>query len=164
MFGHQSLLVCGRPPLFGVGESIAGFSLSLPCAAAESGITGQPPSALRSTPCGSLWLSVICLAVPSNGFSSQRGWCGGAGGAQAPVDDLGLVDAEAGVVGGGEARRVADGAVDVGDRAARAAHHVVVVVVDARLVARDRAGRLDPAYESSGGQRVQRVVDGLMRD
>src|SRR4051794_3858287 len=67
--GHQSLLVCGRPPVLGVGESIAGFSLSLPCAAAESCMTGQPSSALRSTPCGLTgalfsWLSLICF-LPS---------------------------------------------------------------------------------------------------
>ena len=34
------------------------------------------------------------------------------------------------VVGRGQARRLADGAVDVGDRAAGAAHDVVVVVAD----------------------------------
>ncbi len=39
-------------------------------------------------------------------------------GAAAPVDDLGFVDLVAGIVGGGEARRVADGAVDVDHAAA----------------------------------------------
>src|SRR5918999_668641 len=47
-------------------------------------------------------------------------------GAQAPVDDLGLVDRIAVGVGRGQAGRVADGAVDIGDGAARAAHEVVV--------------------------------------
>ena len=42
--GHQSRLVCGRREVFGVGESIAGFSLSLPCAVTESWSTGQPPA------------------------------------------------------------------------------------------------------------------------
>src|SRR5690242_16391597 len=82
--------------------------------------------------------------------SDRAGWggsgCGGgAGGAQAPVDDLGLVDRVAVVVRRGEAGCVADGAVDVGDLAARAAHHVMVVVPDAGLVARHGAGGLDAA-------------------
>ena len=63
-----------------------------------------------------------------------------------------------------QARRLADRAVDVGDGAAGAAHHVVVVVADPRLVARHRARRLDPADQPCGRQRVQRVVDGLVRD
>ena len=41
-----------------------------------------------------------------------------------------------------------DGAVDVGDRAAGAAHDVVVVVADPGLVARDGAGRLDAAHQA----------------
>ena len=76
------------------------------------------------------------------------GRSGRAGGAPAPEHDLRLVDHEAVVVGGGQAGRGADGAVDVGDGAAGAAHHVVVVVADAQLVARGRAGRLDPAYDA----------------
>ena len=61
-----------------------------------------------------------------------------AGGAETPEDDLGLVDDEAGngpVVRGGEARRGADGTVDVGDDAARPAHDVVMVVPGPGLVA-----------------------------
>ena len=57
---------------------------------------------------------------------------------------------------------VADGAVDVGDRAARPAHDVVVVVADPRLVARHRAGRLDAPHQTRAGQRPQHVVDGLV--
>jgi hypothetical protein len=49
--GHQSRFVRGRPPVFGVGESIAGFSLSLPCAVTESCATGQPAASVLSTPC-----------------------------------------------------------------------------------------------------------------
>ena len=85
-----------------------------------------------------------------------------AGGAQAPVGDLGLVDHEALVVGGRQARHLADGAVDVDDGAARAADEVVVVVADARLVAGHGAGRLDPADQPGVGERAQRVVDGLV--
>ena len=73
--------------------------------------------------------------------SGRSGTRAGAVGAQAPVDDLGLVDREAVVVGRGQARRLTDGAVDVDDRAAGAAHEVVVVVADARLVAGDGARR-----------------------
>ena len=59
---------------------------------------------------------------------------------------------------------LADGAVDVGDRAARPADDVVVVVADPRLVARHRAGGLDAPHQPGGGQRAQHVVDGLVRD
>ena len=76
-------------------------------------------------------------------------------GAQAPVDDLGLVDLEAEVVGRGQAGCVADGAVDVGDDAARPAHHVVVVVADAGFIAGHGARRLDAAHQADGGERVE---------
>src|SRR3954447_22740070 len=116
--GHQSWLVCGLPA-FGVGESIAGFSLSLPWAAAESCATGQPASALRSTPCGLVgplsWVSLIYF-LPDEG--SSRDGCGRTVGAGAPVHDLRLVDHEAVVLGGGQTWGVADGAVDIGDGAA----------------------------------------------
>ena len=68
------------------------------------------------------------------------------------------------VVGGGEAGAYADGAVDVGDGAARAADEVVVVVADAHLVARDRARGLDPSDEPGVGERAEHVVDRLVRD
>ena len=57
---------------------------------------------------------------------------------------------------------VADGAVDIGDGTARAAHDVVVVVADPRLVAGHGAGRLDAPHQARGGQRTQHVVDGLV--
>ena len=85
-------------------------------------------------------------------------------GAEAPVDDLGLVDREAVVVGGGQAGHLADGAVDVDDRAAGAADEVVVVVADPALVAGDRARRLDAPDQAGVGERPQRVVDGLVGD
>ena len=75
-----------------------------------------------------------------------------AGRAGAPVDDLGLVDVVAVVVRGVQAGALADGAVDVDDRAAGAADEVVVVVADPQLVAGGGAGRLDPADEASLGQ------------
>ena len=71
---------------------------------------------------------------------------------------------EAVVVGGGQAGRLADGAVDVGDDPAGSADDVVVVVADARLVARHRAGRLDAAHQTGGGERVEDVVDRLAGD
>ena len=56
------------------------------------------------------------------------------------------------------------GAVDVGDRSARPADHVVVVVAHPRLVARHRAGGLDAAHQAGVGQRAQDVVHGLVGD
>src|SRR5689334_14639497 len=64
--------------------------------------------------------------------------------AHAPVRHLGLVDDEAGGLDRLQARGGADGAVDVGDGAAPAAHQVVVVVAGPGLVAGRRAGRRDP--------------------
>jgi hypothetical protein len=82
--GHQSLLVCGRWLVTGVGEGIAGFSLSL-------------------------WLSVrtlsssfftVFLSVLRGGRVRRGRPAGRAGRAAPSVDDLGLVDDEAAVVGG----------------------------------------------------------------
>src|SRR4051812_26972428 len=87
---------------------------------------------------------------------------GGARRAQAPEDDLGLVDCVAVGVGGRQARDLADGTVDVGDGAARAAHQVVVVVADPYLVAGHRAAGLDAPGETGCGERSQRVVDRLV--
>src|SRR5664280_2584109 len=89
-------------------------------------------------------------------------WCGGAVEAQAPVDDLGLVDREAVVVGGGQAGGGTDGAIDVGQETARPAHDVVVVVPDPRLVARHGARRLDAPHQARRSQRTQHVVHRLM--
>ncbi len=58
----------------------------------------------------------------------------------------------------------ADGAVDVLDVAARAAHDVVVVVPHPRFVARDRAGRLDAPRQAGVRQRTEHVVDRLVGD
>src|SRR5258708_22288576 len=89
---------------------------------------------------------------------------GGTVAAQAPVDDLGLVDREAMIIGSGQARRLADRAVDVSDDAARPAHDVVVVVADPSLEPGGAAGRFDAAYESRHGQRMEGVIHGLHGD
>ena len=82
-------------------------------------------------------------------------------GASAPVDDLGLVDLVARVVGGREARRVADRAVDVDHLAAGAADQVVVVVAHAVLVAGRASRRAGCAGEALVGEGAEDVVDGL---
>ena len=88
--------------------------------------------------------------------------CGRAVGAEAPVDDLGLVDREAMVVGRGQARCIANRAIGVGDDAAAAADDVVMVVRDSRLIAGHRARRLYAPYQAHSGQRSEHVVNGLM--
>ena len=114
----------------------------------------RPVGVLTGPSADSTFMSpTVASCSCGHGVPSDLGWSGGcrvsgsAGGAQAPVDDLGLVDDEAVVVGRGQARHLADRAVDVDDGAAGAADEVVVVVADAGLVAGDRAGRLDPAGE-----------------
>ena len=68
------------------------------------------------------------------------------------------------IIGGGQTRGLADSAVDVADDAADSAHHVMVVVADACLVARDVSGGLDTTHESGRGQGTQYVIDRLNRD
>jgi hypothetical protein len=68
------------------------------------------------------------------------------------------------VVGRGQAGRLADGTVDVSDDTARAAYDVVVVVPDASLEPGRAAGRLDAAYESRRGERVDGLIHGLKGD
>jgi hypothetical protein len=88
----------------------------------------------------------------------------GTAGAQAPVDDLGLIDGEAVVVGRCEAWRLADRAVDVSDDTARPAHDVVVVVPDASLEPGRATVRFDATHESRRGERVKSLVHGLEGD
>ena len=83
-------------------------------------------------------------------------------GTKATVDHLGFVDPVALCVLRFEAGRSADGAINIGNRAAVMADHVVVVVAGLRLVASYRAGRLDLAQQSRLGEHTQTVVDGLM--
>ena len=85
-------------------------------------------------------------------------------GASAPVDDLGFVDLVARVVGGRQARGVADRAVDVDHPAAGSADEVVVVVTDPVLVAGRRPGGLDAPEEALVGEGREGVVHRLTRD
>jgi len=84
--------------------------------------------------------------------------------ADAPVRDVGFVDLVAAVVGRGKTRRGADGAVDVDEPAAGATDEVVMVVIDAILVAGGRADRLNSSDETLFGEESESVVDGLSRD
>jgi hypothetical protein len=65
------------------------------------------------------------------------------------------------VVGRGQARCLADRAVNVGDRTAHPADDVVVVVPDAPLEPGRAAGRLDAPHQPGRGERVERLVHGL---
>lgn len=56
---------------------------------------------------------------------------------------------------------MADGAVDVLDRATRAAHQMMVVVPDASLKACGASGRLEAAYQAALGEHAEHHVDGL---
>src|ERR1700759_2677769 len=131
------------------------------------GRTGHSPASGvgPSVTVGSWFSDMRILSVLRMGGSRYPGTGSGrAVGAQAPVDDLGLVDREAVVVGRGQAGRLADRAVDVSDDAARPAHDVVMIVPDASLEPGRRAGRLDAADQSRRGERVQGVIHGLKGD
>ena len=78
-----------------------------------------------------------------------------------PVDDLGLVDGEAVVVGGVEAGGLAGCALHVDHRAAGSAHEVVVVVAELQLEARGMSRGLELAHEADARERREDVVDGL---
>lgn len=95
--------------------------------------------------------------------SEKSGTAFGAVGAQAPVHDLGLVDHETVVVGRGQARRMTDSTVDIGDDATRPADDVMMVVPDPRLIPRHQTVRLNPPYQSGFGERTQYVIHGLVR-
>jgi hypothetical protein len=68
------------------------------------------------------------------------------------------------VVGRGQAGCLADRAVNVGDRTARPADDVVMVVPDAPLEPGGAAGRLDATDQPGRGERVERLVHGLQGD
>ena len=147
-----------RPPL-AVGVALVG------CVQAVRDRAFRP--ALRRRVFDDYWIMVLGHGNPSGirGGSRCSGTAGGGTvGAQAPVDDLGLVDREAVVVGRGQAGRLADRAVDVSDGTARPAHDVVVVVPDPSLEPGRAAGRLDAADESRRGERVEGVIHGLQGD
>src|SRR2546423_9663447 len=112
---------------------------------------------------GSSWIFQLTEPGPKRP-TSVTGAQALAAGAQSPEGDLGLVDLVPDRGGRVETGRAADGAVDVGDRAAGPAHHVVVVVPAARLVSRGRTGRLDPPGQPGPGQGAEHVVDGLGGD
>jgi len=80
------------------------------------------------------------------------------------VDDVGFVNPEALRLSWLQAGRVTRGAFDIGDGAAAAADHVVVVVTGLRFVPGDRTGRLDLPEQSGFGERAQTVVDRLVGD
>src|SRR3982074_833652 len=113
--------------------------------------TGHPPAVSSFiSPITALGLSDTGILPGSERV--LRTDCGGAVGAQAPVDDLGLVDREAVVVGRGQAGRGADGAIDIGYNTTRPAHDMVMVVPGPRLIARNGARRLDAPYQTRGSQ------------
>ena len=85
-------------------------------------------------------------------------------GAAAPIDHLRLVDLVAQIGDGGQARRVADRAVDVDRPSADAADEVVMVVSNPVLEARRRPGGLDASEEALVGQDSEGVVHRLARD
>ncbi len=82
----------------------------------------------------------------------------------APVDDLGLVDLVARVVGRSQAWRGTDSAVHVDHAAAGATDQVVMVVTHPILVARRRPGRLDAPEQTHVGQDADGVVHRAPRD
>jgi hypothetical protein len=82
----------------------------------------------------------------------------------APVRDVGFVDLVAVVVGRGKARRGTDCAVDVDETAADATDEVVVVIIDAILVASGRPYWLNSPDEALFDEDAEGVVDGLARD
>src|SRR5260370_31754152 len=129
-FGHQSRLAS---PMVGCVR---------PCA------TGHPPlSGVAFSMTTGSWFSDIGNPSGLGGSRCSGTGDGGTVGAHAPVDDLGLVDREAVVVGRGQAARLADRAGDVSDDTARPAHDVGVVVSHASLEPGPAAGRLSAASQ-----------------
>ena len=68
------------------------------------------------------------------------------------------------VVRRGQARRLADCAVDVSDVSAGPAHDVVVIVTDSPLEPCRAAGWFDAAHESGRSEGMECLIYGLKRD
>jgi hypothetical protein len=68
------------------------------------------------------------------------------------------------IIGGGQAGRLADRAVNVSDDAARPAHNMMMVITYASLEPSRAARRFDAADQTRLGQRVQSLVYGLQGD
>lgn len=85
-------------------------------------------------------------------------------GADAPIDDLGLVHVELPVVQRRQARRVADRTIDVDQPVTGATDEMMVIVTNSPFVPRGGACWLDPADDLVFFQNRQRVVDGLAGD
>src|SRR5215469_3811973 len=100
LFGHQSRLAS---PIVGCVR---------PCTTGHPPLSGVAPSATTGS---WFWFSVMGNPSVLGGSRCSGTTGGGTVRAQAPVDDLCLVDRVAVVVGCGQAGRVADRAVDVGD-------------------------------------------------
>src|SRR5688572_18030627 len=81
-----------------------------------------------------------------------------------PVDDLGLVDRVAPVVGRGETGNGANRAVDVDHTAADSTDQMVVVVGDSILEASGRSRGLNAPEKTLGDQHTEGVVHRLERD
>ena len=86
------------------------------------------------------------------------------GGAQAPVDDLGLIKKETMVVVCGEARGRADGAIDVIHQITPSANEMVMIVSNPVLVAGNRSCGLYPTQEVLLDEDPKCVVHGLTGD
>src|SRR4029453_12220806 len=106
------------------------------------------------------WLSVSLMVVARAVLGRDRGRCHAAG-APTPVDDLGLVDLVTRVVGGDQARSVADRAVHVDHAPACSTDQVVVVVADPILVAGRRSGGLNPPEDALVAEDREGVVHRL---
>jgi hypothetical protein len=85
-------------------------------------------------------------------------------GAGAPVDHLRFIDLVTRVGAGGQARGVADGAIDIDRFPACATDQVVVVVTDTILVEGRRSGGLDATDESLLDQDPKGIVHRLSGD
>lgn len=84
-----------------------------------------------------------------------------AGGAQAPVHNLGFVYCIAVVLGGFQAWRSADGTINIHRGLASPADQVMVIVADAGFVQCRTSSGLDSPDDSSGDESIQVVVHGL---
>src|SRR5699024_10770121 len=157
-------------PLLPTERLLRSLTVGAPLTWVEGPEASRPPvaSALLS---GCEGVVDMCCSSFSDGVGNCR--CGASGpiggalpgigtrGADAPVDDLRLVDGEAVVVGRLEARGLAGSALHVDHRAAAAADEVVVVVTELELVARGVTGRFEAPDEPGAGEGGEDVVDSL---
>jgi hypothetical protein len=87
-----------------------------------------------------------------------------AGWASSPIDHLSVINLVPHAVGSGQARCLANGAIDVDRLSTATTNQMMVIVADTVFVSRSRASRLNAPNQALFDKRAQDIVNGLFGD